>query len=165
MLTPPRHEARGNSRDWPHPTGPTICRFPPKANRGRAPSSICSGLRFDQGQLSLTCAVDGFAIPACGHNPSSLKREHGFFSDPPRYRVPVKSPIGANSEARDLTALGQLVTRARVNTEQVTKFRYRQNFVIARHVEYHPYCRLTIPHSGRAAVTRRDFFRSGKRRG
>ena len=26
-LTPPRLEARGNSRDWPHPTGPTISRF------------------------------------------------------------------------------------------------------------------------------------------
>jgi hypothetical protein len=84
--------------------------------------------------LSLTCAVDGFAVPACVHNPSSLRREHGFFSDPPRYRVPVKSPIGAYSEARNLTALGQLVKRARVNTEQVTKFLYRQYFVIAWHV-------------------------------
>jgi hypothetical protein len=31
-LTPPRHEARGNSRDWPHPTGPTIRRFLPFRN-------------------------------------------------------------------------------------------------------------------------------------
>jgi hypothetical protein len=57
-----------------------------------------------------------------------------LFDHPPHYRVLPKSPIGANSEARNLTAPDQLVNRGRVNTEQVTKFLYRQNFIIAWHV-------------------------------
>jgi hypothetical protein len=56
------------------------------------------------------------------------------FGHPALDRVLPKSPIGANSEARNLTAPGQVVDRARVSTEQVTKFLYRQNFIIAWHV-------------------------------
>ena len=84
--------------------------------------------------LPVTCAAYGFSVPACVHKPSTLRREDGLFHHPPRYHVLAKSPIGANSEARDPTATHQLVNRARVNTEQVTKFLYRQNFIIAWHV-------------------------------
>jgi hypothetical protein len=60
-----------------------------------------------------------------------LRREHGLFHHPPPYHVLAKSPIGPNSEARNLTAPRQLVNRTRVNMEQVRKLLYRQNFIIA----------------------------------